>query len=136
VPSNAAVNTPNRPYSITVDAEIPKEGAEGVLLSHGGNDGGFSFYMQGGKLHYAYNYVADTHYHLESNQNVPAGRHKLRYEFETSGKPDLAKGLGARVVASFTSTASSWASWSSRRRPGSVWASAAEWSPAPIRAHR
>ena len=94
VPSNAAVNTLNRPYSITVDAEIPKEGAEGVLLSHG-NDGGFSFYLQGGKLHYAYNNVADTHYHFESNQSVPAGRHKLRYEFETRGKPDLAKGLGA-----------------------------------------
>jgi hypothetical protein len=26
---------------------------------------------------------------------VPAGRHKLRYEFEMTGKPDLSKGLGA-----------------------------------------
>ncbi len=52
----------NRPHSITADVDIPKDGAEGVLLSHGGNDGGFSFYVQGGKLHYAYNYVADTFY--------------------------------------------------------------------------
>ena len=66
-----------------------------MLLSHGGNDGGFSFYVQGGKLHYAYNYVADTHYHFESKEAIPAGRHKLRYEFEPSGKPDIAKGLGA-----------------------------------------
>jgi arylsulfatase len=95
VPTNAAVNTLNRPYSITVDCEIPASGAEGVLLSHGGNDGGFSFYMQGGKLHYAYNYVADTQYHFESKEAVPAGRHKLRYEFEPSGKPEVAKGLGA-----------------------------------------
>jgi arylsulfatase len=95
VPSNAAVNTLNRPYSITVEVDIPDQGAEGVLLSHGGNDGGFSFYMQAGKLHYAYNYVADTHYHFESTESVPSGRHTLRYEFEVSGKPDLAKGLGA-----------------------------------------
>jgi hypothetical protein len=95
VPSNAGVNTLNRAHSITADVEIPASGAEGVLLSHGGNDGGFTLYMQGGKLHYAYNYVADTQYHFESKEAVPAGRHKLRYEFEPSGKPDVAKGLGA-----------------------------------------
>ena len=95
VPSNAAVRTMNRPHSITADVDIPKGGAEGVLLSHGGNDGGFSFYVQGGKLHYAYNYVADTQYHLESKESVPEGRHKLRFEFEVTGKPDVAKGLGA-----------------------------------------
>jgi arylsulfatase len=95
VPTNAAVNTLNRPYSITVDAEIPASGAEGVLLSHGGNDGGFSFYLQGGKLHYAYNYVAETQYHLESKESVPAGRHKLRYEFEPTGNANVGKGLGA-----------------------------------------
>ena len=98
----------NRPYSITVDVEIPASGAEGVLLSHGGNDGGFSFYMQGGKLHYAYNYVADTQYHFESKEAVPAGRHKLRYEFEPSGKPDVAKGLGrSRAKGSSTSMGNS-----------------------------
>jgi arylsulfatase len=95
VPSNAAVNILNRAHSIEIDADIPKEGAEGVLLSHGGNDGGYSFYVQGGKLHYAYNYVADTLFHVESTEKVPTGRHKLRYEFEVTGKPDLAKGLGA-----------------------------------------
>ena len=34
-------------------------------------------------------------YHLESKDQVPAGRHKLRFEFEVTGKPDVAKGLGA-----------------------------------------
>ena len=98
VPTNAAVNTLNRPYSITVDAEIPPSGAEGVLLSHGGNDGGFSLYVQAGKLHYAYNYVADTQYHFESKETVPPGRHKLRYEFEPSGKADVGQGArGARA---------------------------------------
>jgi arylsulfatase A-like enzyme len=95
VPNNAAVRTLNRPYSITADVDIPKGGAEGVLLSHGGNDGGFSFYVQGGKLHYAYNYVADTQYHVESKEIVPEGRHKLRFEFEVTGKPNVEKGLGA-----------------------------------------
>jgi arylsulfatase len=95
VPGNAAVRVLNRPYSITADVDIPASGAEGVLLSYGGNDGGFSLYVQGGKLHYAYNYVADTEYHVESKDRVPSGRHKLRFEFEVTGKPDIPKGLGA-----------------------------------------
>ena len=95
VPSNAAVNVLNRPFSIEADVDIPEGGAEGVLLSFGGNDGGFSFYVKNGKLHYAYNYVADTEYDIESTVPVPTGRHKLRYEFEPTGEPDIAKGKGA-----------------------------------------
>ena len=45
VPSNAGPNVLDRPYSITVDVDIPKGGAEGVLLSNGDVQGGFSFYL-------------------------------------------------------------------------------------------
>ena len=34
-------------------------------------------------------------YHVESNIAVPEGRHKLRFEFEVTGKPDIGKGKGA-----------------------------------------
>ncbi len=95
VPVNAAPVVLNRPHSITADAEIPKGGAEGALLSAGDVQGGFSFYVQGGKLHYVYNYVGSAFYHVESDVPVPAGRHKLRFEFEVTGKPDIAKGKGA-----------------------------------------
>ncbi|MGC8493026.1 MAG: arylsulfatase, partial [Syntrophobacteraceae bacterium] len=44
VPSNATASILNRPHSITADVEIPEGGAEGVLLSQGGSDGGWSFY--------------------------------------------------------------------------------------------
>ncbi|KKH94664.1 arylsulfatase [Methanosarcina sp. 1.H.T.1A.1] len=95
VPSNAAVRVLNRPHSITADVEIPAGGAEGVLLAHGGIDSGYSFYMKGGKLHWVHNYVSRTLYHVESIENVPEGRHKLRFEFEVTGKPDLVRGMGA-----------------------------------------
>ena len=95
VPVNAAARILNRPHSITADVDIPKGGAEGVLVSQGGIDGGYSFFVQGGKLRYTYNYVARTFYHIESNIPVPQGRHKLRYEFEVTGKPDILKGKGA-----------------------------------------
>jgi len=95
VPINAGPAVLNRPHSITADVEIPKGGAEGALLSAGDVQGGFAFYVQGGRLHYVYNYVGTAFYHVESDAPVPAGRHKLRFEFEVTGKPEIAHGKGA-----------------------------------------
>ena len=94
VPSNVAVNVLNRSFSITVDAEIPKGGAEGVLYSMGGNDGGLTFYIMDKKLKYGYNYAAAEYFYVESIDAVPEGRHKFRFEFEVTGKPDIANGKG------------------------------------------
>jgi len=95
VPVNAGPQVLNRPHSITADVEIGKGGAEGALLSAGDVQGGFTFYVQGGKLHYVYNYVGSQFFHVESNVPVPEGRHKLRFEFEVTGKPDIQNGKGA-----------------------------------------
>ena len=39
VPGTATVNVINRAHSITAEVDIPPEGAEGVLLAYGGNEG-------------------------------------------------------------------------------------------------
>jgi Sulfatase len=95
VPGNAGPRLLNRPHSVTAEVEIPKTGAEGVVFAMGGNDGGFSLYVKGGKLRYAYNYVAQDHYYVESKDAVPVGHHFLSFEFTPTGKPDPAKGKGA-----------------------------------------
>ena len=95
VPINSCPQTLNRPYSITADVDIPKGGAEGVLLSCGSVQGGYTFYIQNAKLHYAYNYVDSQYFDIESTAPVPEGRHQLRFEFEVTGKPDIMKGKGA-----------------------------------------
>ncbi len=95
VPTNSGPAVLNRPHSITADVEIPKGGAEGCLLSAGDVQGGFALYMQDGKLHYVYNYVGSQFSHAESKDKIPEGRHKLRFEFELTGKPDIKKGKGA-----------------------------------------
>ncbi|MCB0726503.1 MAG: arylsulfatase [Ignavibacteriae bacterium] len=94
VPSNAAVNILNRSHSITVDAEIPKGGAEGVLFSMGGCDGGYTLFIKDNKLQYGYNYVTSEYFYVKSVEDVPEGRHKFRFEFEVKGKPDFAHGKG------------------------------------------
>jgi arylsulfatase A-like enzyme len=95
VPPGLSPKILNRPHSLEADVEIPKGGAQGVLLSAGGVDGGFSFFVKDGKLQYDYNYLAVQRFHVESVDPVPEGRHKLRFEFEPTGKPDIASGRGA-----------------------------------------
>jgi arylsulfatase A-like enzyme len=94
VPGNSTINVINRAHSITAEVDIPETGADGVLLSYGGSEGGYSFYMQDGKLHYAQNVVSARLLHVESLDRVPSGRHSLRFEFEPTGKPDLKAGKG------------------------------------------
>jgi hypothetical protein len=94
VPVNAAPRLINVPHSVSVHANVPKGGAEGVLFSMGGNDGGFSFYVQGGKLTYGYNYVADQRFKVQSDNIIPIGDHIFSFDFTPTGKPDIAKGKG------------------------------------------
>ena len=95
VPLNACPHILNRAYSITAEVEIPKGGAEGVLLSAGDVQGGYTLYVKDGKLRYGYNYVGSDIYRVDSKTALPEGRHKLRFEFEPTGKPDIAHGKGA-----------------------------------------
>jgi arylsulfatase A-like enzyme len=94
VPAFAAPPVFNRPYSIEADVEIPVGGAEGVLLAQGGDAGGYTFYLEDGRLRYVYNYVGRDRFELESTDPLPKGRHTLRYEFEPTGEPDIRNGKG------------------------------------------
>jgi arylsulfatase len=85
----------NRPHSITADVEISSPGAnDGVLLSQGSGVGGWSMYLSEGRLHFAHNYVGRAVYRVIAPEQVPAGRHQLRLEFEPTGEPDFPKGRG------------------------------------------
>jgi arylsulfatase len=95
VPPNAAPRLLNVPHSVSVHANVPKGGAEGVLFCMGGVDGGYVFYVKDGKLTYGYNYVADQRFKVQSNGGgVPEGDHIFSFEFTPTGKPDIAHGKG------------------------------------------
>jgi hypothetical protein len=70
-----------------------------VLVSQGGVDGGFTFFVKDGKLRYTYNYVAEQRFEVVSDKDVPSGRHALSFEFEPTGKAQPLKGKGTPGVA-------------------------------------
>jgi arylsulfatase len=94
VGTGAAPRLLNRRHAVAVHALVPPGGAEGVLFCMGGNDGGFVFYLQDGKLNYGYNYVSDQRFKVTSTASVPEGEHVLGFEFVPTGPPDLAAGKG------------------------------------------
>jgi arylsulfatase len=96
VPPNAAPNLCNVKHSVSVHANVPKGGAEGVLFCMGGNDGGFVLYVKDNKLTYGYNYVAAERFRVQSNGGgIPEGDHIFSFEFTPTGEADPAQGKGA-----------------------------------------
>ena len=95
VSSSAAANVLNRSHTITAQVVIPEDGAEGVLLAQGGRFAGYSFFVKDKKLHYVHNYVGLQETKVTSSVDVPTGETTLRYEFESTGPPDFAKGKGS-----------------------------------------
>ncbi|MGZ4848152.1 MAG: arylsulfatase, partial [Halobacteriota archaeon] len=94
IPFAATPKLYNRPWSITADVVIPQGGAEGVLLAQGGRTGGYTFFVKDHKLYFLYNWLGRDRFWLKSEEEVPEGEVELRYEFEPTGKPDIAQGKG------------------------------------------
>jgi arylsulfatase len=84
----------NRPHAITATVEL-KDGESGVLVAQGNSSGGFALYLKDHRLFYAYNYLGIRQFQIATESQIGAGRHELRFEFEPTGKPDLAHGKGA-----------------------------------------
>jgi arylsulfatase len=93
----AAVNTKNRSHSIVADVVIPEGGAEGVLLANGGRFGGYSLYVQGGKLRYTYNFLGKGQITFEADAPLPVGRCELGFSFEKTGPQPFGAGGIARL---------------------------------------
>ncbi len=86
VPETAAVDLKNRSHSITVEVEIPQEGAEGVLFAHGGRFGGYVLFVKDGQLVYHYNYANRERTEICSTANIPEGEVTLAFEFTKTGE--------------------------------------------------
>ncbi len=93
VPENVAARVLNRVHTISADVEFAP-GDEGVIFCHGSNIGGYTLFVQDGRLQYVHNYVGAKELHVGSSEPIPPGRNSLRYQFEPTGAPDLTGGKG------------------------------------------
>lgn len=98
VPESVAVKVLDGRFAITAIVEIPRGGAEGVILCHGSARGGNSLFIQGRRVYCAHNYLGVVELRVESSDEVPEGPVAIRFEFEAIGRPDLTQDVGAPGV--------------------------------------
>ncbi len=93
---NSILSIKNKSYAISAALDVPKSGAEGVIIAQGGNLNGWSLYAKGGKLKYCYNFFGIEVTFVEATQPIPAGNHQVRMEFKYDGG-GTAKGGGVTL---------------------------------------
>ena len=82
---NAFINVKNKSHTITAEVQIPDGGAEGVILAQGGRFAGWSLYMKGGKVSYAYNWFGRERYTITVEEPLAEGRATIKFEFAYEG---------------------------------------------------
>ena len=82
---NTFINVKNQSKTITAELEIPKGGANGVILAQGGRFGGWSLYMKDGKPVYTYNYLGLSRYTVSAPSAIPAGPATVELDFAYDG---------------------------------------------------
>jgi arylsulfatase len=98
VPESVAVNVRRRSYTIAAGATLDSAGAEGVLFAHGGVGGGHSLYLQGGRLHYVYNWLGEKIQKISSDAEVEPGKHVFTAEFAKTGDDATGSALGTLTL--------------------------------------
>lgn len=98
LPEACAPNTKNRSHSITATINLPKPGAEGVLVAEGGRFGGYSLYLTKGKLAWHYNFLNLERHTITSDVEVPQGKSTLRFEFAATNKARGSGGVGKLFI--------------------------------------
>jgi arylsulfatase len=95
VPKSAAPSILNKSYTITAEVEIPKGGAEGMIVTEGGRFGGYGLFLskgvagiRSGRPVFIYN-LLNLKRTIWSGPELGAGKHTIVFDF----KPD-APGLG------------------------------------------
>ncbi len=94
---NSFINVKNKSKTITAEVEIPKGGANGVILTQGGRFGGWSLYMRDGKLEYTYNFLGLSRDTVAATKPLAAGKATVVLDFAYDGD-----GLGKGGVATLS----------------------------------
>jgi hypothetical protein len=71
----------NHSYTISADLHIPDGGAEGVIVADANHLGGFTLYVEDGKLKHTYAFLGVFEYHQESTEKLPTGEVNVELVF-------------------------------------------------------
>jgi len=70
-----------RSFTITADIEVPQGGAEGMLVTQGGEAAGYGLYLLNGKPVFTYNMLALERFRWEAPAALTPGKHTVVFDF-------------------------------------------------------
>ena len=86
-----APNVLNKSYTMTAEVEIPRSGAEGMLVTDGGRFNGYGFYLLKGKPTFTWNLLQLERFKWQGKDALAPGKHTLEFDWKMA-KPGLGEG--------------------------------------------
>src|SRR5262249_47897451 len=99
LPGEAAPRILNKSWTLTADIQVPEGSVEGMIVTHGGLEGGYGLYVPDGKPTFGYNYLPLERYPVAAATPLPKGKVQLKVDFAYSGKPGEVGKAAAVTIA-------------------------------------
>ena len=75
----------NKSWTITAEVELPDNRATGMIVTHGGLEGGYGLYVRDGKPTFVYNFLAIERPTFAGRQALPKGKATIVVDFDYDG---------------------------------------------------
>jgi arylsulfatase A-like enzyme len=72
-------------FTVTADIDVPKDGAEGMMLTSGGRFAGYGFYLLKGKPVWVWNLIDLERVKWEGPEALTPGPHTIEFDFQYEG---------------------------------------------------
>jgi arylsulfatase len=95
LPLSASPSLLNKSWTITADVEVPDGGANGMILTEGGLEGGVGLYLRHGRTTFVYNFLSLERPTFVAPDPLPEGRSQIAVRFDYDGG---GAGKGATVT--------------------------------------
>jgi len=101
----SAPQTLNRSWAATAEIEISDGGAHGPIAVTGSDSSGWALYLKDSAPAFVYCYPGPEFTYIRATAPLPAGRHRIRYEFEKTGQEPMGAGGTGRIFVGDTKVA-------------------------------
>jgi arylsulfatase len=85
LPDAASPPMCNKSWTITAEIDVPDGKAEGMIVTHGGLEGGYGLYMREGRPTFVYNFLSVERTTIAAQSALPKGKATLAVDFAYEG---------------------------------------------------
>lgn len=85
VPDAASPPMVNKSFTLTAVVSVPEGGANGMIVTHGGLEGGYGLYLKDSKPTFVYNFLGVERTTVSANEPLPKGTVTLVVDFKYDG---------------------------------------------------